>query len=108
MKADEIDLVIPHSPGTYQGDQAEHNAITSIFGDILPKVINHKFLTGHTLGASGLLSVELGYYMLNQNISFDFPYPSLYPTVSKPSPQTVLINSMGFGGNAVSIILKKL
>ncbi len=108
MQPDDIDMIIPHSPGTYQGDMAEYNAIQSVFGDPLPKVINHKFLTGHTLGASGLLSVELGYHLMTKNLEFNFPYPALYPQTSKLQPQTVLINSMGFGGNSVSIILKKV
>lgn len=108
IMANEIDIVIPHSPGTYHGDQAELNAIRTVFGNELPKVINHKFLTGHTLGASGLLSVELAYYFLTENLEFEFPYPSLYPQKQVESPKTIMINSMGFGGNSVSIILKKI
>lgn len=107
LKPKDIDIVIPHSPGTYQGDKAEYNAIQVVFGEHQPKVINHKFLTGHTLGASGLLSVELGYYILTKNLALDFPYPALYTTGKTNNPKTILINSMGFGGNAVSIILKK-
>lgn len=108
MKVSEIDIVIPHSPGTYQGDQAELKAIKNVFENNIPKVINHKFLTGHTLGASGLLSVELGYYFLMENLELEFPYPSIYESKMRKSPKTVMINSMGFGGNAVSILLKKI
>jgi 3-oxoacyl-[acyl-carrier-protein] synthase II len=108
IKPTEIDLVIPHSPGTYQGDKAEWNAIHSVFEKHLPQVINHKFLTGHTLGASGLLSIELAYFLLTENITLDFPYTSLYPSNdANIQPKTVLVNSMGFGGNAVSIVLRK-
>jgi 3-oxoacyl-[acyl-carrier-protein] synthase II len=104
----EIDIVIPHSPGTYQGDQAELKAIQNVFAKDLPKVINHKFLTGHTLGASGLLSVELAYYFLTENLEFEFPYPAIYSQKQVKSPKIIMINSMGFGGNSVSIILKKI
>jgi len=105
---DEIDLIIPHSPGTYQGDKAEYNAIQGIFEKNTPWVFNHKYLTGHTLGASGLLSVELGYLLLQNNLRPEFPYPSLYQSAHKEKVASVLINSMGFGGNAVSILLKKI
>jgi 3-oxoacyl-[acyl-carrier-protein] synthase II len=104
----EIQLVIPHSPGTYQGDKAEYNALESLFNLDRTQVYNHKYLTGHTLGASGLLGVELGYYFLKENLDLQFPYPSLYTTKKIQEPTYVLINSMGFGGNAVSIILKKI
>lgn len=103
----QIDLIIPHSPGTIQGDRAEKNAIGSVFGELSQEVINHKFLTGHTLGASGLLSIELAYLMLTKHLSLGFPYPSLYTPVKKENISSVLINSMGFGGNAVTIIVQK-
>jgi 3-oxoacyl-[acyl-carrier-protein] synthase II len=107
LKPGQIDMIIPHSPGTFQGDLAEKNAIEMVFENHQAEVINHKFLTGHSLGASGLLSIELAYHILTKNIAFQFPYPSLYPAI-KPSQKTaVLINSMGFGGNAVSIILTR-
>jgi 3-oxoacyl-[acyl-carrier-protein] synthase II len=111
ITAHQVDWVIPHSPGTFQGDHAEQFAIKSVFGEHPVQVLNHKFLTGHTLGASGLLSIELAFYMLTKNISIRFPYPSIYssnPELSKLQPSCILINSMGFGGNAVSIILSKV
>jgi len=103
----QIDVIIPHSPGTLQGDLAEKNAIGAVFKELSQQIINHKFLTGHTLGASGLLSIELAYFMLTKNISVRFPYASMYPSINKENITSVLINSMGFGGNAVSIILQK-
>lgn len=108
LKPKDVDIIIPHSPGTYQGDQAEKTAIESVIGNVKIPVINHKFLTGHTLGASGLLSVELAYYILQHNMKISFPYPSLYPRLSNTGSQHILINAMGFGGNAVSIMLKKV
>lgn len=108
MESSAIDLIIPHSPGTYKGDMAEKNAIESVMGDRKIPVINHKFLTGHTLGASGLLSIELGYYILQHGIQINFPYPSMYPTIAYSNPRRIMVNAMGFGGNAVSILLKKV
>jgi 3-oxoacyl-[acyl-carrier-protein] synthase II len=105
LQPTEIDIIITHSPGTYQGDQAEFNAITTVFGTQIPYCINHKFLTGHTLGASGLLSLDLAARLLKGAAPLYFPYPSMYLTSAKKQPKHALINSMGFGGNAVSIIL---
>lgn len=102
-----IDIIIPHSPGTHHGDQAEKKAITSIFDVNVVKVINGKFLTGHTLATSGLLGVELGILMLKNDLELDFPYPSLYPKVKVKEPKAVMINAMGFGGNAISLIVQK-
>jgi 3-oxoacyl-[acyl-carrier-protein] synthase II len=107
LNAGQIDIIIPHSPGTFQGDLAEKTAIETVFGNYSVEVINHKFLTGHSLGASGLLSIELAYHILTKNISIKFPYPSLYPAINHSQKTSVLINSMGFGGNAVSVILTK-
>jgi 3-oxoacyl-(acyl-carrier-protein) synthase len=108
LQPTDVDIMITHSPGTYQGDQAEYRAIQTVFGAQLPYAINHKFLTGHTLGASGLLSLHLATQLLSGAMPIYFPYPALYTTPPPQHPRHVLINSMGFGGNAVSIILSKI
>lgn len=108
IRPEQLNLIIPHSPGTYQGDLSEKTAIESMLGNIRIPVINHKFLTGHTLGASGLLGLELAIYLIRHNIKLSFPYPSLYHNMDISKVNNVLINAMGFGGNAVSIMLKKV
>ena len=55
---DTIDLIICHAPGTKKGDAAELKAIEKVFGDNFPEVTSNKWKLGHTLGASGLLSLE--------------------------------------------------
>jgi 3-oxoacyl-(acyl-carrier-protein) synthase len=97
-------IVIAHMPGTIKGDQAERAAIANIF-EKYPAVLSNKWLAGHTLGASGLLSVEWAALLLNGKAYMDFPYPAFENSVPVPGP--VMVNAMGFGGNAISIILSR-
>jgi 3-oxoacyl-[acyl-carrier-protein] synthase II len=105
----QVDLIITHSPGTIAGDAAELQAIQTVFGKSIPPITTNKHLIGHTLGASGALSLQYGMFILkNQQFS-----PFNYPIIIQPSelPHTyhrVLINAAGFGGNAASIILRQL
>src|SRR5690606_8005331 len=66
-----IDLIITHSPGTIVGDAAELQAIHAVFGETIPAITTNKFLLGHTLGASGALSLQYAIYILQQQV-----YPS--------------------------------
>jgi 3-oxoacyl-(acyl-carrier-protein) synthase len=97
------DVVIAHAPGTVQGDMAEWNAISSVFGPSLPWVTSTKWTTGHLLGCSGLISLELGYYLLHSGRIPTLPYIQ-QPIIKDKVVRSVMINSIGFGGNAVSLI----
>ena len=98
----DVDVIVTHTPGTIKGDQAEYNAIKEVFGDAIPFLTTNKWKTGHTLGASGLLSVEMALLMLKHTTAINVPYLE-----QKPPEQVkvILINAVGFGGNAVSILI---
>jgi len=104
-----IDLIITHTPGTAAGDAAELQAIETVFKDKLPALTTNKFLLGHTLGASGALSLQYALHILS---SQSFPAPS-YPTKltnSHIKPQNysrIMVNAAGFGGNAASVVLRR-
>ena len=100
---DEIDAIVMHSPGTIQGDQSEINAISKIFCNKTPFLTTNKWKLGHTFGASGMLSLELALLMLQhqQVIEVPFAEKQIHPKKIK----NVLINAVGFGGNAVSVLL---
>ncbi|MEJ6793749.1 MAG: beta-ketoacyl synthase N-terminal-like domain-containing protein [Flavobacteriales bacterium] len=101
-----IDAIVVHAPGTIKGDNSELMAIKEMFKDKTPHLISTKFQTGHTLGASGGLSLDLAIEMIHRNELISFPYDSNNGT--KPSQvNTVLINAIGFGGNAVSLVITK-
>jgi 3-oxoacyl-[acyl-carrier-protein] synthase II len=101
-----VDAIILHAPGTVKGDIAEKNAINLVFGKQLPLLTSNKWLVGHTFATSGMLSVEMAVLMLRKNKFIENPFFAN----ARHLPQelkTVMVNAVGFGGNAVSIILQK-
>lgn len=99
----DIDVIITHSPGTVKGDQAEYEAIKSVFGNDIPSLTNNKWKLGHSLGASGLLSVEMAILMLKHQKFIPLPF---FKRNSPKKINKILINAVGFGGNAVSVIVE--
>ncbi|WP_067036665.1 beta-ketoacyl synthase N-terminal-like domain-containing protein [Allomuricauda sp. CP2A] len=102
---DQVDAIVMHAPGTIKGDVTEYNAIKKVFGNNLPFLTTNKWKVGHTFGASGLLSLELGVLMLQHQQYI--PTPFFQNRDDKEMVDTVLVNAVGFGGNAVSILLKR-
>nr|WP_321232654.1 beta-ketoacyl synthase N-terminal-like domain-containing protein [uncultured Psychroserpens sp.] len=104
INPEDIDVIITHTPGTIKGDQAEINAIKTIFKNQIPTLTNNKWKIGHSLGASGMLSIEMAVMMLQNNRFISIPYlENSHPRQIK----NILVNAVGFGGNAVSILLSK-
>lgn len=99
-----VDAIVLHAPGTKKGDQAEVNAIQNTFDDV-PLLTTNKWKLGHTFGASGMLNIEMALLMLETGEFFKNPFYKQAKT-SKPI-ESVLVNAVGFGGNAVSILLEK-
>lgn len=101
----QVDVVVCHAPGTRRGDAAERHAIETVFGDQLPILTGNKWKIGHTLGASGGLSLEMALLMLQEQEVYQIPF---LPTTIPDRPiNSVMINAMGFGGNAISLIISK-
>jgi 3-oxoacyl-(acyl-carrier-protein) synthase len=100
----EVDAVVMHAPGTVKGDMSEYKAIQEVFGKNLPLLTTNKWKTGHTFGASGLLNLELAVLMLQHNRFIDVPF---YQQETGRDIKKVLVNAVGFGGNAVSILVSK-
>lgn len=99
----EVDAIVMHAPGTILGDKSEYNAILKVFGKELPMLTSNKWKIGHTFGASGMLSVELALLMLQHNHFIPSPFASIQNT--QRDLKKVLVNAVGFGGNAVSILV---
>lgn len=99
----EVDAIVMHAPGTKAGDLTEYKAIQKVFGANLPMLTTNKWKIGHTFGASGMLSIELGILMMQHQEFIGVPFAE----VQKPRKhiRKVLVNSVGFGGNAVSVLL---
>ena len=92
---------------TALGDQSELNAIARVFPQEPPILTSNKWLLGHTLGASGTLSIEYALHILRTQQYADYPYP--VPFTNRPRPiRRIMVNSVGFGGNAGTVILSSL
>lgn len=99
----EVDAILMHAPGTIKGDLTEYRAIEKVFGETLPLLTTNKWKIGHTFGASGILSLELAVMMMQHNKFIGVPFAKAQ-TQTKPIKK-VLVNAVGFGGNAVSVLL---
>lgn len=102
---DDIDVIVMHAPGTIKGDSSEFKAIEKIFCNKVPSLTTNKWKIGHTFGASGTLSIELAVLMLQHQKFIRVPYLENQKTPKKI--KNILVNAVGFGGNAVSIFLSK-
>ena len=99
----EVDVIVMHAPGTIKGDLTEYKAIHKIFGESMPLLTTNKWKIGHTFGASGILSMQLAILMMQHNKFIGVPFAEAQ-IQTKPIKK-VLINAVGFGGNAVSVLL---
>ena len=101
-----IDVIITHSPGTKAGDRAELTAVQTVFSADLPVITTNKWLLGHTLGASGALSLQYGMHLLREKLIPALPYQNQLVSGSPASFRRVMINAAGFGGNAASVVIR--
>lgn len=111
-KLEDVDAIVMHAPGTLKGDTSEYKAIQKVFGTSTgsaqanhPMLTTNKWKVGHTFGASGMLNMEMAIMMMQHNQFIEVPFTekqSIRKEIKK-----VLINAVGFGGNAVSILLSK-
>lgn len=102
-KLSEVDAIVMHAPGTIKGDLSEYKAIQKIFGNDLPLLTTNKWKIGHTFGASGMLSIEMAILMLQNQTFIGVPFAEA-KTEKKPL-RKIMVNAVGFGGNAVSVLL---
>lgn len=105
ISPEDVDAVVMHAPGTIKGDKSEYRAIQKVFGENLPMLTTNKWKIGHTFGASGMLSLELAVLMMQHQRFIGVPFI----TAQNPRKEikNILVNAVGFGGNAVSILLSK-
>jgi len=105
LKPGEIDVIAMHAPGTRLGDKSEYLAIRKVFGNECPFLTTHKWKLGHTFATSGMLGIEMACLMLRHQQAITVPF---HLPQSPPSRlDRILVNAVGFGGNAVSIVLSR-
>ena len=94
--------MVMHAPGTIKGDSSELLAIEKVFGNKIPLMTSNKWKLGHTFASSGLLSMELAVMMLQKQKFISTPFKN---NTDLKEIKKVLVNAVGFGGNAVSVLL---
>uniref|UniRef100_A0A7D5Y6F2 Beta-ketoacyl-[acyl-carrier-protein] synthase family protein n=1 Tax=Micromonospora carbonacea TaxID=47853 RepID=A0A7D5Y6F2_9ACTN len=117
VTAGDVGYVNAHGTGTKLGDIAEITALTKVFGDGGVPVSSTKALTGHLLGASGVLeaaatALALGRGLLPPTWNLDDPDPAcpadhIRSAPRRAAPEHALTNSFGFGGQNVSLLLRR-
>ncbi|RZJ73286.1 beta-ketoacyl synthase N-terminal-like domain-containing protein [Flavobacterium sp.] len=103
MHPSEIDAIVMHAPGTIKGDLTELRAIEKVFGNHKPQLTTNKWQTGHTFGSSGILSVEMAVLMLQKQEFIGSPFRL---TEKSLRLKKIMVNAVGFGGNAVSVVVQ--
>lgn len=113
LRASDIDYVNLHGTATKVGDAAEDRAIIGVFGTETP-CSSTKGLTGHTLGASGVVEAVISALCIlngfipasptTRTVDPDISSHYLIDAVTKPVKR-IMSNSFGFGGSNCSLIL---
>ncbi|MEU8388248.1 beta-ketoacyl-[acyl-carrier-protein] synthase family protein [Micromonospora sp. NPDC048842] len=113
-----VGYVNAHGTGTKLGDVAETTALADVFGVGGVPVSSTKALTGHLLGASGVLeaaatALALGRGLLPPTYHLDDPDPAcpadhIRGTPRKADLEYAVTNSFGFGGQNVSLLLARV
>lgn len=98
-----VDAVVMHAPGTIGGDLSEVNAVKEVFQNKLPAMTSNKWKTGHSFAASGILSLQMAVLMLQNQKFLPVPFSEFKEQPNRL--ENILVNSVGFGGNAVSILV---
>ncbi len=100
-----IDVIICHATGTIEGDKAEINAIEAVFKNA-PLITSTKWMTGHSFGSAGMHSILMAHLMFEKQQFITAPYLSK-EFIIPAAINTIMINTLGFGGQAISLILSK-
>lgn len=117
LKPSDIGYINMHGTGTKLNDAMEGKLVRDIFGDKVP-VSSIKHLTGHTLGAAGIVEASLLAMILQNEIPLPYhPYAQdeyvsefgdidLVVTCNRgPKSKILMSNNFAFGGNNTSLIL---
>jgi len=111
----DIGYLNAHGTSTKLGDVAESLAIRTVFGEDVPPVSSSKGITGHLLGASGVVEAAASALAMIRGIlppthNLDDPDPAcdldhIAKAPRPAAPEHVMSNSFGFGGHNVSLVL---
>jgi 3-oxoacyl-[acyl-carrier-protein] synthase II len=115
----DVDYINAHGTSTPQNDKLETAAIKTVFGGAAPGVpiSSTKSMTGHMLGAAGVVEAIVCVKAIEQNIipptiNYENPDPECdldyVPNIARQHQVDVaLTNAAGFGGHNTTLILKR-
>ncbi|UOQ43442.1 beta-ketoacyl-ACP synthase II [Halobacillus salinarum] len=119
LQANEIDYLNAHGTSTELNDHYETLAAKSVFGEHAYKlaISSTKSMTGHLLGAAGAIESIISLKAINEGllpptINYETPDPEcdldyVPNEARKQELNTVMSNSLGFGGHNAALIFQK-
>jgi 3-oxoacyl-[acyl-carrier-protein] synthase II len=120
MNPEDIDYINAHGTSTPLNDKLETDAIKTVFGHHARKVpiSSTKSMVGHLLGAAGAVELIAGIMtmhtgVIHPTINYETPDPEcdldyVPNTAREAKVDTVLSNSLGFGGHNATLIIKRV
>ncbi|KGX87732.1 beta-ketoacyl-ACP synthase II [Pontibacillus litoralis] len=119
VQPEDVDYINAHGTGTALNDKFETEAVKAVFGDHAYNLAmsSTKSMTGHLLGAAGAVeSVVAVKTILTNKVPPTINYENkdadcdldIVPNEARDrAVQTVVSNSLGFGGHNVSLVFKQ-
>jgi 3-oxoacyl-[acyl-carrier-protein] synthase II len=119
INADQVEYLNAHATSTPLGDRAETLAIKQAFGDHAKRlaVSSTKSMTGHLLGAAGVLEAIFSVLAIRDNVAppttnYENPDPECdldyVPNQARPMKIDVAVsNSFGFGGTNGTLVFRR-
>ncbi|MDG5790190.1 beta-ketoacyl-ACP synthase II [Evansella sp. AB-P1] len=119
LSPEQVDYINAHGTSTHYNDMNETKAIKEIFSEHAYRlsVSSTKSMTGHLLGAAGAIEAIFSLLAINDSIipatiNYETPDEELdldyVPNIAKEAKvNTVLSNSLGFGGHNVTLAFTK-
>jgi 3-oxoacyl-[acyl-carrier-protein] synthase II len=119
LNPSDVQYLNAHATSTPLGDRAETIAIKHAFGDHAARlaVSSTKSMTGHLLGAAGVLEAILSVLAIRDQVAppttnYENPDPECdldyVPNVARPMKIDVAVsNSFGFGGTNGTLVLRR-
>ncbi len=116
---EQVGYINAHGTSTPYNDKFETEAIKAVFGEQAYKVpvSSTKSMTGHLLGAAGAIEAAFSVLAIHHGvipptINYETPDPECdldyVPNTAREAPvDTVLSNSLGFGGTNATLVFRK-
>jgi len=119
INPEQVDYLNAHATSTPLGDRAETLAIKHAFGDYAKRlaVSSTKSMTGHLLGAAGVLEAIFSVLAIRDNVAppttnYENPDPDCdldyVPNQARPMQINIAVsNSFGFGGTNGTLVFRR-